>query len=231
MPIVRTIVAAVLLAVASSAAAQVDESQTGGWYMYFWNVNPEGSQFSFQGDVQHRNWDTGGDLDHIIVRGGVTWSPDDSPVQLTMGYAHFTFGDFGPSDNKVREDRLYQDITIPRVFGRKVFFTHRVRFEERSIDGQDWRTRVRYMAAINYPFNQDTLGKGAIYLSASNEVFANLDRDFGTGQRVDRFDRNWLYLGVGYSLRDDMRLQFGYMHHQTATWGKGQIQLGLFHSY
>ena len=41
---------------------QVDESKTGGWYMYFFNTSHEKSKIGFQGDVQYRNWNIAGDL-------------------------------------------------------------------------------------------------------------------------------------------------------------------------
>lgn len=51
---------ALLLTVASHA--QVEESKLGSWYMYFYNVNLENSNFGVQGDIQYRNWNTIGDL-------------------------------------------------------------------------------------------------------------------------------------------------------------------------
>lgn len=56
--------------------SQIDEDQIGAWYMYFWNTRIEGSNFGFQGDAQHRNWDSGGDLEQLLLRGGLTWSTD-----------------------------------------------------------------------------------------------------------------------------------------------------------
>jgi hypothetical protein len=230
---VRTkgLVGLVLLLAAHAAAAQVDEDQTGAWYMYFWNTTLENSRFGFQGDVQHRNWDIGGDLEQLLIRGGGTWQPEGSRNRYTLGYAHITSGVFGASGAKSREDRLYQEALIPQTLGRKVYLTHRFRLEQRWVDNQDFRNRARYFFGLNYPFNQDTLGRGAIYLAFYNELFVNLERDIGEGRRVDYFDRNRLYLAAGWSATDRMRLQFGYMHQQTDSIGKGQLQIGLFHTF
>jgi hypothetical protein len=35
-------------------------------------------------------------------------------------------------------------------------------------------------------------------------------------------------VALGYSLSDDVRLQFGYMHQETDNLGKGQLQFNLF---
>jgi len=227
---IRYLAAFTAALVATPTVAQVDEDETGAWYMYLWNVSQEDSNIGFQGDIQHRNWDLGGDLEQLLIRGGLTWRPESSSVLYTFGAAHITSEDFGPAGNAVREKRLYQEASIPQRVGRKVFLTHRFRFEQRWVDNQDFRTRLRYFFGLNVPLNQDTLGEGATYFSFYNELFINLNQSIGNDRRVDHFDRNRLYLALGYSLRDNLRFQLGYMHQQTDNIGKGQLQLSFLHS-
>jgi hypothetical protein len=227
----RKLATLLALLATQSANAQVDENQLGAWYIYSWNKLLEDSNLGFEGDAQHRNWDIGGDLQQILIRAGVRWQPEGSRNSYTFGIAHVTTGAFGPSNEKFREKRIYQQALLPRTLGDKVFLTHRFRFEQRWIDGLDFRTRLRYYFGINYPFNQDTLGRGAIYLSFYNELFVNLERDIGRGLRVDYFDRNRLYLAAGYSVRDNVRLQFGYMRQDTSLVDKGQLQFNLIQSF
>jgi hypothetical protein len=220
-----------LVSMPMSAHAQFDEDQVGAWYMYLWNTTLDGSRFGFQGDVQHRNWDVGGDLEQLLVRGGVTWSPEGSTIKYTIGYAHITSGAFGSSDSSVKEHRIYQEALIPQRMGVRGFMTHRVRLEQRDVDNQDLRTRLRYFIGFNYPFNQDTLGNGALYLALSNEFFLNLEHDIGSNRQVDYFDRNRAYAALGYSLTDALRFQFGYMQQELDETGKGQLQFSLFHTF
>lgn len=222
---------AALLLSSPLALAQIDESETGAWYMYMWNTQLQDSNFGFQGDIQHRNWDLGGDLEQLLIRGGLTWSPEDSNNTYTLGYANINSGTPGRSDATNREHRLYQEALIPQRLGSRVFLTHRFRLEQREVNGQDRRNRFRYFVAMNYPFNQDSLGKGAVYLSLYNEVFVNLEQNIGNNRSVDNFDRNRSYVALGYSLTNDVRLQFGYMHQETDVWGKGQLQFNLFHRF
>jgi hypothetical protein len=210
---------------------QIDESELGAWYMYMWSATSDQSRFGFQGDVQHRNWDRSGDLEQFLVRGGATWVPPGWQAKLTLGYAHVTSGEYGASGAKSRESRVYQEVlATPRV-GQRIFLTHRVRVEQRWVDEQDFRNRLRYFFGINYPFNQDSLARGAWYLSFYNELFLNFERDIGAGRRVDRFDRNRAYVALGYSASDSLRLQAGYMFQQTETVGKGQLQFNLLQSF
>ncbi len=215
----------------SSVQAQIDEDQLGAWYMYFWNTKFSNSNFGLQGDIQHRNWDRGGDLEQLLIRGGLTWSPENSDNTYTLGYANIESGTFGSSNSSSREHRIYQEALIPQRLGSRVYLSHRLRLEQRDVDGQDRRNRFRYFIGLNYPFNQDSLGKGAIYLSLYNELFVNLEQSIGNNRSVDYFDRNRSYVALGYSLSDDVRLQFGYMHQETDNLGKGQLQFNLFHRF
>lgn len=229
---IRNISAIFLFCVFSpNLVAQVDEDQIGAWYMYFWNTRFDNSQFGMQGDIQHRNWDLGGDLEQLLLRGGFTWSPKQSKVKYTLGYANITSGVFGSSSSTSNEHRVYQEALIPHRLGEKLFIGHRFRLEQRWVEDQDQRNRFRYFLSANYPLNKSDLGKGSVYLSFYNEIFINLENDIGDGRSVDAFDRNRTYLALGYSVSDQIRLQFGYMHQKTKTVDKGQLQLNLFHSF
>jgi len=83
--------------------AQVDEDQLGAWYMYFWNVAAGNRKFGLQGDIQHRNWDTDGDLEQLLIRGGLTWQPENGSGLYTLGLAHITTGAFGPGGGCARK--------------------------------------------------------------------------------------------------------------------------------
>ena len=112
-----------------------------------------------------------------------------------------------------------------------LFLTHRFRFEQRWVDGQDFRLRLRYFFGLDYPLNQPTMSPGAVYLSLYNELFLNVNESIGDGRRVDHFDRNRLYLAIGRKLQRHRRLQFGYMHQQTDSIGKGQLQFSLIQQF
>ena len=59
----------------------VDQSQLGAWYMYMWSAEDTVKELGFQGDIQHRNWETTGDLEQLLIRGGLTWRPQGSAVK------------------------------------------------------------------------------------------------------------------------------------------------------
>ena len=221
----------VAVSIPEAVRAQVDEDQVGGWYTLQLTVNRPGSTVGFQGDVQHRNWDLAGDMEQLLARGGVTWQPAGSTIKYTLGYAHIVSGAFGASSATTKERRLYQEALLPQRLGARGFVTHRLRFEQRDVQNQDLRTRLRYFIGYNRPFNQPTMGRGALYLALANELFLNLEQGTGRGRQVDWFDRNRASVGLGYSLSDTSRMQLGYMHQQLDTASKGQLQLNWIKTF
>ncbi|WGD34374.1 DUF2490 domain-containing protein [Olleya sp. YS] len=219
------------LFVSTLSFSQVNESQTGAWYMYFFNHQFKDSQFGVQGDIQYRNWNIAGDLEQLLLRSGLTYSPKDSNIMFTLGYANITTGAFGDNDDTSGENRIYQEALIPQKILNRVFLTHRFRYEQRFVENQDFRTRYRYNLFINIPLNKPTLEKNAIYTAFYNELFINGQQDIGNNNTVELFDRNRTYLGLGYVLKPSMRFQFGWMNQKTNTWGKGQLQFSFHHNF
>ena len=208
-------------------AQAVDNDQTGAWYMAFWTAGLGESPWGFQGDVQYRNWDLGGDLEQLLLRAGLTYTPGDLPLLLTAGAAHITSGAFGDSDETSAERRVYQEALLRQGLGSFASFRHRYRFEQRWVDGQDFRTRFRYALFVDVPLNGRGTGDSAIYLALYDEVFINGELTIGENRTVQRFDRNRLYGALGYGLSDRLKLQGGYMLQTLTNGSKGQIQVSV----
>ncbi len=229
----KSLLSAVLfsLFISFSANAQIDEDQTGAWYMYFWNTNFGESQWGVQGDIQYRNWDLGGDLEQLLIRGGLTYSPKNADVKFTLGYGNITSGEFGEGNDTSGESRIYQEALLPHKISSRFYLTHRFRYEQRWVENQDFRTRYRYNLFLNIPLNQPNLNKDAIYVALYNEIFINGEREIGDGRSVELFDRNRFYSALGYALKDNLKVQAGYMTQTTDNVSKGQIQLSLHHTF
>jgi len=213
-----------------NANSQVDEDQLGGWYMYFWNTEFGESKFGLQGDVQYRNWNVLGDLEQLLLRAGVTYSPNEN-VKLTLGYGNITSGAFGDSNDTSTESRIYQEALLPHKISDRVYLKHRFRYEQRWVEDQDFRTRYRYNLFLNIPLNQPNLDKNSLYLAFYNEIFINGQKNIGDGRSVEIFDRNRLYGALGYAIKDNLKIQFGFMEQTLNNSSKGQLQLSMHHSF
>lgn len=210
---------------------QVDENQTGAWYMYFYNHQFKNAQWGIQGDFQYRDWQFLGDTEQLLMRSGVTYKPKDSGVLFTLGIANITSGVFGDSDDTSNENRIYQEALIPQKIGKRFLIIHRFRFEQRFVEHQDFRTRYRYNLFINIPFNSTSLSPKTIYGAFYNELFINGERNIGDNRNVELFDRNRTYLGLGYVLNNKVRFQLGWMNQTTNNWSKPQLQFSMHHNF
>ncbi|AZQ44327.1 DUF2490 domain-containing protein [Nonlabens ponticola] len=209
-----------------------DEDQLGAWYMYFWNTTFNESNWGVQGDYQYRDWRGLGDREQLLLRTGVTYTPTDSGVKFTLGYANITSGQYGTDiDAPSTENRIYQETLFGQTILKKMLLTHRIRYEQRFVEDQDFRTRYRYNLFVNVPFTGTTLDKNTMYFAFYNEIFINGERNIGEGRNVQFFDRNRTYLGLGYAVNDNVRFQLGWMEQTTASFQKGQLQFSMHHTF
>jgi len=202
----------------------------GAWYMYFWNAKIKEGPIGFQGDIQHRNWDLGGDLEQLLIRGGITYSPAKN-IKLTLGYGNITTGTMGVNlKNTTNERRIYQEALLPQKVGNRVYLTHRFRYEQRFVEKQNFRTRYRYNLFINIALNYKEMQKGTVYLALYNELFINGQKKVSATSSTEYFDRNRAYVAMGYHLKNNLKVQLGIMNQTNNAIGKNQLQLSIHHT-
>ena len=211
--------------------AQVDEDKVGLWSMYFFSTKFNDGPWGIQGDVQYRNWDFTGDLEQLLLRSGVTYSPKDVDIKFTLGYGHITTGQYGDSNETSQESRVYQEALFPVQFGNRFFTNHRFRYEQRFVDGQDFRTRFRYNLFLNVALNKAEMSNKTVYLALYNELFINGERRIGENRYVDVFDRNRFYTAIGYVIKKGMKIQLGAMRQTTNSVDKYQGQVSFHHTF
>ena len=211
------------------AFAQIDENKLGGWYMYFFNTTFKESPWGIQGDVQYRNWNIIGDLEQLLLRGGITYKPQAADIKFTLGYGNVTTGTYGDDNSTTAESRIYQEALFPVQFGSRFYTNHRFRYEQRFVENQEFRTRYRYNLFLNVPLNKANMDAKSIYLAFYNELFINGQRDIGSGNTVEIFDRNRFYMALGYVIRNGLNVQFGIMNQTTDSWSKNQLQFSCHH--
>ena len=231
LKIVMLCIGCLSISISQKSFAQVNDKQTGAWYMYFWNTALKNSAFGFQGDYQYRNWNVLGDLEQLLLRSGVTYQPKNTPVKFTLGYGYILSGAYGASIKTTAESRIYQEALINQKIGSRVYTLHRFRFEQRFVQQQDFRIRYRYNLFVNVPVNKTVIEKGSVYVSLYNEIFLNGQRNIGDGRTVEIFDRNRSYAAIGYGLLNTLNMQMGFMRQTTDSYAKDQLQLSLHHKF
>ena len=69
-----------------------------------------------------------------------------------------------------------------------------------------------------------------IYLAFYNELFINVERNIGDNKTVEFFDRNRLYIALGYFIKKQLKVQLGMMTQTTNNVEKNQLQLSIHHT-
>jgi len=77
--------------------------------------------------------------------------------------------------------------------------------------------------------NSKELLPKTFYTAFYNELFINGERDTGLG-KVELFDRNRTYFGLGYIISNSSKVQLGWMRQETEVWTKNQLQFSFHHS-
>ena len=211
--------------------SQVNEAELGAWYMYFFNATFKESSWGVQGDIQYRNWNIMGDLEQLMLRGGMTYKPKNADIKFTLGYGNITTGAYGEDNSTTGESRIYQEALFPVQFGQRFYTNHRFRYEQRFVESQEFRTRYRYNLMLNIALSKAEMTDHTIYLALYNELFINGQRDIGNGNTVEIFDRNRFYAALGFVIRKGLNVQLGYMNQITDSWSKNQLQLSLHHTF
>jgi hypothetical protein len=227
----RIFILLILSAFSLNANAQINQDKIGAWYMYFFATAYKDTKWGFQGDVQLRNWNLGGDLEQLLIRGGLTYKPKDANIKFTLGYGDVTSGAFGEDNNTTRESRIYQEALFPVKIGSRFHMNHRIRYEQRFVEEQDLRTRYRYNLFLTVGLTAKELKKNTLYLSLYNEIFINGQRNIGDGNTVEIFDRNRFYAALGYLITDKLKIQCGLMNQTTNGWKKNQLQLSVHQKF
>lgn len=208
-----------------SAIAQ-EESDLGSWYMYFGNFRFSESPLAIHGEVQYRNNNILGDLEQLLLRTGLQYNLKSGQASFLAGYASITTGIPGEASETFHENRIYQEVILRQKLG-KVGLMHRYRYEQRWIADADFRTRFRYAIFVNVPLNKrDLAEKGALYVQIYDEIFLNGEK---LTENSQYFDRNRIYLGLGYRTSTKLALQFGIMEQTSNSMSKTQLQFSAFH--
>jgi len=163
-----------------------------------------------------------GDLEQLLLRTGVGYNLSENNNNVLLGYGFIHSQNYLPEGEEkvnVDEHRIFQQFITRQSFGR-VNLQHRYRFEQRWIEGQDFSLRFRYFLALNVALTKPEMTDGAFYFSSYNEIFLNYDSPV--------FDRNRLYVGLGFRLSNMARFEVGYMNQFLNIGDRDQINLITF---
>lgn len=195
-------------------------SKTGNWLMYFGNQSVS-KKWNVWNEVQYRNYNIIGDLQQFLLRTGIGYNISENNNNILLGYAYvYTENYIGNSSDKSgsKEHRIYQQFLTRQSF-KSIVLQHRYRIEERFLP-DEFQIRFRYSLALQVPLNHSSLIRNTVYLAASNEIFIK--------NTTSQFDRDRIYLALGYVINPYFRLEAGMMSQILESNHRNQFQIGLF---
>ena len=199
------------------------DSDLGNWMIYIGNkkLNPK---WNIHNEIQYRNYNAIGDLEQLLIRGGLGYNLTENNNNLLLGYGYILSENYiiaADDKESVNEHRIYQQFTTKQSVG-KLNLSHRYRFEQRFVES-DFKMRFRYFLSLNYPLKRFTVSNSLLYAAAYNEIFLNTESSV--------FDRNRLFGGVGWKLNDKLKFEIGYMNQFFENSGRDQINLITYFNF
>lgn len=210
-------VALLCFCIQNNQAQETGEDKWGAWYMYF-GTNKVSNKLSIHTEAQFRYYEVTSTFNQLLLRTGLNYHINENAI-ATLGYGYIstdgTFEDI-PAEENANEHRIFQQFILKNKVG-KFKFEHRYRLEQRFISTQidDFTEhRARYRLQLTYPINDKW------FLNAYDEVFINLQEPI--------FGQNRLYGAVGYNIKSNLSVQFGYLKNHFTGINFDRIQLGVF---
>lgn len=176
-----------------------------GWLIYFGTTKIKNSKFSIHQELQLRDYKLVGDHNQTLIRvaGQYQFNPS---LNVSTGYAFIHTEAQGTPNRPFSENRIYQEALLSHSISKSKL-RHRFRLEERFIEDQAFRGRLRYCLFLDVPLTNKGFSKNGIYVAAYDEVFLNLSDQ----KEIKIFDRNRAYLGLGFKIKDNLGTQLGFM--------------------
>jgi len=189
-----------------------------GIYVGTGNIDKKWSLFT---EFQYRDYKIVGDFDAIVARLAGQYDVVKN-INLSLGYSYFLIRPTINGEQVTRhEHRPYQQVIIRNKFGR-LYFNHRYRFEQRILP-DDFRLRFRYFLQSFILLNNKSFEKKTIYISTYAEIFLNTESPV--------YDRVRFYLGLGYALSPNLRMEIGNMVQVFETFSRHQLQVFFIHNF
>lgn len=212
--------AALILVLMLPFLAVCQDSNFGNWLLYIGNKKLN-QNWNIHNEIQYRNYDAIGDLEQLLLRTGLGYNLTENNNNILLGYGYILSENYiVGTDNKesVEEHRIFQQFMSKQKMG-SLNVSHRYRFEQRFVE-TDFKLRFRYFLGLNIPITKTETMINTYYLSAYNEIFLNT--------KTSIFDRNRVYMGLGYRINDKIRLELGYMNQFFETTSRDQLNIVSF---
>lgn len=202
------------LCASSLGYGQQQESFNDTWFLLL-NHAELSPKWSVGNEFHLRRTDWGRTNEQLLIRPFVSYTPKNGLI-LTGGYSYIRSYPYQPNapDVSKPEYNIWEQVMLKRSLG-KSSLSHRFRLEQRfqgqleltqedtyEVGGFEFGHRFRYRFTYKYDFSKK------IFLHAFDELWIATNNKF----QYANYDRNWLYIGLGYRLIPKANIQLAYLH-------------------
>ncbi len=222
MALIASVIAVLILPKGAEAQQSVNKH---GWWLIHFGDNPLNDKIGLHTEVQMRNQWVDQSLATSLMRIGLNYYTSSSTI-ATVGYGYF-YNE--PSEPELfvplsREHRIWQQF-LTRHKTTRIFMEHRYRLEQRFVSFADDRPdlidhRLRYRFQVLVPFYTFSPYLRHYFFASYNELMLNFRRE-----TAEIFDRNRLYVALGYQVSPKLNFQMGYLNQfaQQALFSNAEI--------
>ncbi len=226
--LILSIVILVSMSPLISAQTKTINTNTTSWFAYV-GSHKFADKWSLHIEAQLRRSDFFSNSMQVLLRPGLIYHITDNTT-LSGGYCYVTTDPYGVLPAKVSfpENRTWQQLQFKSNHGMTELL-HRFRLEQRWVHAPVanssgvfepgdavYTNRVRYMAKASIPFKGKVIHDKSLYATVSNELMIS----WGKNVKLNTFDQNRVFVGLGYKIPNIGRLEGGYLN-QTIFKGDG----------
>lgn len=175
----------------------------GSWNITNLKINID-EQWSLMGEAQLRSLKFYDHFHYYEFKTALNYNIDKN-FSTSIGIGKYnTFSEGGNFLSPLQSDevRTFGQLTMKQYLSF-LKFDHRYRAEQRFTT-KGYRNRFRYRLNLTVPINKLKIETGTIYLNTWDEIFLT--------DQGPHFERNRLFMGIGYQLNDNLIVQTGYIY-------------------
>ncbi|MFD2433009.1 DUF2490 domain-containing protein [Mesonia maritima] len=211
---IKVIVVIVISLLSFKNSAQETKSYSDAWFLLLNNYEFS-EKWSGGSEIHWRNTHFLSKKQQLILRPFITYSPTESPLAYSIGYSYLR--SYPYTENAIPatkpEHNIWEQITLSQAY-KELSFSHRFRLEHRfqgnlvMNNNQNYTVddfssnRFRYRLTVRYPIFNNW------FINIFDELWINMNENF----QYPAYDRNWLYLGIGYEILKNGNIQVAYLH-------------------
>lgn len=200
-----------------NVSAQSTETHFSSWNTI--NINKKlNDKWSINTEFNFRRTNFLSDWEQFIIRPFVHYTFEND-LDIAMGYSYiknYNYSNYSTPIDAI-EHNIFQQLTIKHKFST-FSFDHRLRFEERfqqnvietktnsyTSNGTKHKNRFRYKFQVTIPLKTFSSNR-----KLNLVVYDEAHLDFGNGIRPEKFDQNWMFLGLSFRTSKHIKIRTGY---------------------